>query len=80
MSSFFNLNIDRSIVLAGRKDGPVSLNLGVQMTNLLNHVNRAAPIGNLSSDRFGQTYSGVSSYGGDGGGSRRVQVVVRFSF
>jgi hypothetical protein len=80
MSSFFNLNIDRSIVLAGRKDGPVSLNLGVQMTNLLNHVNRAAPIGNLSSDRFGQTYSGISSYGGDSGGSRRVQIVVRFSF
>lgn len=67
---------------------PYNLALGMQVFNLFNHVNAGAPIGNLSSPRFGESNSlasfGFLNAGGSGGGlntgSRRITLQVRFSF
>ncbi|MFN0280197.1 MAG: carboxypeptidase regulatory-like domain-containing protein [Pyrinomonadaceae bacterium] len=69
----------------GRK--PYNLNIGLNFNNLLNRVNFSAPIGNLASDRFGQsisTSSGFGGFGGFGGGTsgpnRRIELQMRFSW
>lgn len=68
----------------GRK--PYNLNIGVFVTNLFNNVNYGNPVGNLSSDRFGQvisTQGGFGGFGGGGGGTsanRRVELSARFSW
>jgi hypothetical protein len=69
---------------------PYNLNVGIQVTNLFNNVNFGAPVGVLSSNRFGQSTSIVGGFGGfgpggggGGGGSaanRRVELQLRFSW
>ncbi len=73
----------------GGSDKPYNLTLGLQISNLFNRNNPGTPVGNLSSDRFGQSIStagGFGFFGGGGGGgggnagNRRVELQMRFSF
>ena len=62
-----------------------TLTLSVNIQNLLNNTNLANPIGNLSSTRFGESFSTSGSFGfGPSGsaaaGNRRIQVQVRLGF
>lgn len=66
-----------------------SMQFSVNFQNLLNRVNLAPPVGNLSSPFFGQSLSLASGFGGFGmfggggggaGGNRRVTAQVRFNF
>ncbi len=65
-----------------------SLNLSINFSNLLNHVNLSTPVGNLSSASFGESLGLGGSFGGFGGfgggssgaGNRRVTAQLRFSF
>jgi hypothetical protein len=65
---------------------PYNLNVGVQITNLFNTVNLGAPIGVLTSDRFGQSTGIIGGFGGFGGGggspsaNRSVSLQLRFSW
>ena len=66
-----------------RSDKPYKLALSVQIQNLFNNVNLATPIGNLSSQLFGQSTSTVGPYGFENGSSaynRRVEIQIRFAF
>jgi hypothetical protein len=73
-----NMNISKTFDFKPGKDNRYSMTFAVQINNLLNHTNKAAPISNLSSDRFGQSYSNVGSFGG--GANRRIDLSMRFSF
>lgn len=62
-----------------------TLTLSVNVQNLLNITNLSNPIGNLSSPRFGESFSTSGSFGfGPGGsaaaGNRRIQLQVRLGF
>ena len=68
-----------------------TLTLSVNFQNLLNKVNLAAPVGNLSSPLFGQSIGLAGSFGGfgpgggfgggsSGAGNRRVTISARFNF
>ncbi|HEX7312778.1 MAG TPA: carboxypeptidase regulatory-like domain-containing protein [Pyrinomonadaceae bacterium] len=61
-----------------------TLNFSLNFINLLNRTNFGQPVGNLSSDSFGQSLFPVSGFGFGGGsqnsGNRRVQASVRFNF
>ena len=62
-----------------------TLTFSVNIQNLLNNTNLSQPIGNLSSSRFGESFSTAGSFGfGPGGsaaaGNRRIQLQVRFGF
>ena len=62
-----------------------TLTLSVNIQNLLNNTNLSNPIGNLSSPRFGESFSTSGSFGfGPSGsaaaGNRRIQVQVRLGF
>ncbi len=62
-----------------------TLTLSVNIQNLLNHTNLQNPIGNLSSPRFGESFSTAGGFGfGPSGsaaaGNRRIQVQARLSF
>ncbi|HEX5966598.1 MAG TPA: TonB-dependent receptor [Pyrinomonadaceae bacterium] len=62
-----------------------TLTLSVNIQNLLNNTNLSNPIGNLSSDRFGESFSSAGSFGfGPSGsaaaGNRRIQIQVRLGF
>ena len=60
-----------------------SLTLGLRVQNLLNRVNAAPPVGNLSSLLFGQsTFSdGGFSFGGNASaGNRRIEMQIGFTF
>lgn len=67
-----------------------NVTLSVQAQNLLNRVNPAAPVGNLSSPLFGQFTQlggffgggpgGGGPFGGGAAGNRRIDVQLRFSF
>ncbi|MEJ7618732.1 MAG: hypothetical protein WKF30_17575 [Pyrinomonadaceae bacterium] len=67
---------------------PHNLTVSVRITNLLNHANLAAPIGNVTSPRFDQSTRTLSGFGGGGGGfggggnagNRRIELQMRFSF
>jgi len=68
---------------------PYNLNVGLNFNNLFNTVNLSAPIGNLSSGRFGQSTSTLGSFGGFGSGgfgggagsaNRRIELQMRFSW
>ncbi len=61
------------------------LELSLQVRNLFNHTNPAAPVGNLRSSLFGQSTSLAGGFGFGGGGSsaagnRRLIFEVQFSF
>lgn len=76
----------------GGSDKPYNLTFGVQISNLFNRTNFGSPVGNLSSDRFGQYTStvggGFGGFGGGGGGfggggsgaNRRIDLTMRFNF
>lgn len=78
--AFFNINLslNRNWTFKKEKGRAYNLTLGVQVNNLLNRTNRNAPIGNLSSNRFGQTFSTLNSFGGTA--NRRINLQVRFNF
>jgi hypothetical protein len=78
--AFFNLNLglNRSFTFKREKSNAYNLTFGIQVSNLLNHTNKGMPIGNLSSNRFGQPYSTMSFFGG--GANRRIDLQVRFNF
>ncbi len=65
-----------------------SLNLSINFSNILNHVNFTPPVGNLSSSSFGQSLGLQGSFGGFGGfgggsagaGNRRITAALRFNF
>ena len=66
----------------GDTAGRYNLTVSIQASNLLNHVNRRAPVGNLSSPLFGQStgmFGGFGFFGG-GGGARRVELNLRLGF
>lgn len=77
---FFNLNLSLNRTFSFKREKSTTYNfvIGVQASNLLNHTNRNAPIGNMSSSRFGQTFSTMSTFGG--GANRRVELQARFNF
>ncbi len=73
----------------GEARKPYNLNLGISFNNLFNNVNFSPPVGNLISNRFGQstsTSSGFAGFGGGGGGfggggaNRRIELSARFSW
>jgi hypothetical protein len=63
-----------------------TLNVSINFQNLLNHVNLAAPVGNLLSPNFGQSLALAGTFGGFGGGgstgagNRRIYAQVRLNF
>ena len=66
---------------------PYTLNFGVIVSNLFNHVNLGSPVGSLTSSRFGQSTStlggGFGGFGGGGGGgaaNRKVELQMRFNW
>lgn len=76
----------------GGSDKPYNLTFGLQINNLFNRTNFGTPVGNLSSNRFGQYTSivggGFGGFGGGGGGfgggggaaNRRIELTMRFNF
>jgi hypothetical protein len=65
----------------GPAERPYKLSVAVSVNNLFNHTNPGQPIGNLSSDLFGQSNT-TSSEGafGNSTSNRRVNFIVRFNF
>ena len=69
----------------GEGGGGQGLTISVSAQNLLNHVNPAAPVGNLGSPFFGQSLASAGGFGfGTGGsagaGNRRVELQARVAF
>jgi len=60
---------------------PYKLSAAISVQNLFNHTNAGLPIGNLSSDLFGQSNT-TSSEGafGNATSNRRISLVLRFNF
>ena len=68
----------------GQGSGP-GLTVSFFAQNLMNHVNAGSPVGNLSSQSFGQSLSSAGGFGrGPGGpaasGNRSIELQVRASF
>jgi Carboxypeptidase regulatory-like domain len=67
-------------------DSRYNLTFSLQVQNLLNNTNEGQPVGNLSSQLFGESLSTAGGFGGGGGGgnpaagNRRITAQVRFSF
>ncbi|HVN78795.1 MAG TPA: carboxypeptidase regulatory-like domain-containing protein [Terriglobia bacterium] len=57
-----------------------NLTFSVQARNLLNHVNLAPPVGNLSSPLFGESTQIAGGFGGATAANRRIELQLRFSF
>lgn len=73
----------------GAGNSRVVMTLGVSARNALNNVNLGAPIGDLSSPRFGQSNGlaggfgpggGGGGFGGGAAGNRRVEFSLRLTF
>jgi len=66
----------------GGSEQRFNLTLSVQARNVLNNVNLALPVGNLSSALFGQSTQTVSGFGGAASeaNNRRIEFQLRFSF
>jgi len=64
------------------------MNVSINFQNILNRVNLAPPVGNLSSPSFGESLGLAPTFGGLGGtaggssgaGNRRIYVQVRLNF
>jgi hypothetical protein len=74
-----------SAVAKGGKPAPLPLqkyriNFGVEADNPLNHVNRGAPIGVLSSSLFGQSNSLNNRFNGGGSANRTITFHTGFYF
>jgi hypothetical protein len=68
-----------------RPEKKYTITFSVNIQNLFNTTNLAQPIGNLSSPRFGESFSTAGSFGfGPSGsaaaGNRRIQLQLRFGF
>jgi hypothetical protein len=85
-----NLRIERTFAFghAPKSNGhgpapekPYKLSAAISVQNLFNHTNAGTPIGNLSSDLFGQSNT-TSSEGafGNATSNRRISLVLRFNF
>jgi hypothetical protein len=63
-----------------------NLNVSINFQNILNHVNLATPVGNLSSPSFGESLGlggvigGLGAGGSSGAGNRRIYAQVRLNF
>jgi len=57
-----------------------NLTFSVSARNVLNHVNLASPIGNLSSPLFGQSNALMGPPFSSGAANRRIDLQVLFSF
>ena len=58
-----------------------NLTFSINANNMLNHVNRAAPVGNISSPLFGTSNALGGGFGGGGqAANRRVSLQVQFAF
>lgn len=67
----------------GNAGSRYSLTFSLNFINILNHTNLGTPVGNLSSDRFGQSTSTSGGFGGFGAPAaynRRIDAQIRFSF
>ena len=64
----------------GARNSRYALTLSASARNLLNNVNLAPPIGNLSSDRFGESVSLGGYRGGGASANRVIDLQLRFSF
>ncbi|HEX7999200.1 MAG TPA: TonB-dependent receptor [Pyrinomonadaceae bacterium] len=74
----------------GSGEKPYSLTFSVQFQNIFNRTNEGTPVGNLSSELFGESIStngGFGGFGGGGGnfgsqaaGNRRIIAQLRFNF
>lgn len=67
----------------GNAGGRYSLTFSLNFNNILNHTNLGNPVGNLSSNRFGQSTSTSGGFGGFGAPAaytRRIDASIRFSF
>lgn len=62
--------------------GPKVLALSVQLQNVFNQTNLGTPVGNLSSQLFGQSNfaAGDFGFGSNSAGTRRIEASVFFSF
>jgi hypothetical protein len=80
--SMVNLSLNRTFGIKTGKDRKYNFTLGMQINNLFNWTNQGTPIGNLSSDRFGQPYSSAGGFGffGSGAANRRIDFQMRFNF
>lgn len=58
------------------------LTFSLSAQNLLNHVNPSTPVGNLTSQLFGQSLSTAGGFGSGGGsgGNRRIELQARVGF
>jgi hypothetical protein len=65
---------------AGSGESLYSITFSLSARNLLNSVNLAQPIGNLSSSRFGESVAIRGGRGGSAAGNRMLQVQMRVSF
>jgi hypothetical protein len=67
----------------GNAGGRYSLTFSLNFNNILNHANLGTPVGNLSSQRFGQSTS-TSGFGGFGAApaayNRRIDAQIRINF
>jgi hypothetical protein len=82
-ASVVNLGLNRTFSFKAGKDKNYNFNLSMQISNLFNWTNQGTPIGNLTSDRFGQPFSstGGFSFGNTGGAAnRRIELQGRFNF
>lgn len=75
----------------GASEKPYNLTFSLQFQNIFNRNNQGTPVGNLSSDLFGESTStnggfggfgpgGGGGGGGQGAGNRRITAQIRFSF
>ena len=70
-------------MFGGSGNGKYNLTFSISGRNIINHVNYAAPVGNLSSPLFGQstaTAGGFGPFASGAAGNRKIEVQVRFSF
>lgn len=78
--SMVNLSVNQTFSFKDGSDNNYSFTVGIQINNLFNLTNQGTPIGNLSSDRFGQSYYGAGGFGFSGGANRRIDLQGRFTF
>ena len=67
---------------SGGSENRYNVTLSIQARNVLNNVNLANPVGNLSSALFGQSTQTAGGFGpgGSDANNRRIEFQLRFSF
>ncbi|MGE0407143.1 MAG: hypothetical protein AB7O65_12670, partial [Candidatus Korobacteraceae bacterium] len=64
----------------GGSNSLYSVTIAASARNLLNNVNLAQPVGNLSTSRFGESVAIRGGFGGGASGNRLIQLQMRVSF